>query len=471
VIDALKARHAQQRLQPRKLAYDPKLSAAAKRIFGSVRAAKEAAGVPYRPRNKTRELWTEVKVIEAIVSLSERGELRSSSYKENPTLYSSAKRMFGSWNEAKKAAGVLITKPQSLRANDVIHLVKERSHQNLPMTHLWQTESRLYSAIKRHFGNLPNALEVAGIPMRRREVWTKARIIGLIRHRQEHGPPLAHVWRDDKRLFSAATKHFGNWRNALKAALVPIRKRERWSKSKIIEGLKATYRGQPRFREQYPDLAGAAYRFFGGFFQALEAAGLEPPVGRWTKARIIESIQELYMKKLPLEISGCGDKRLAYAAKRHFGNWREAVKAAGLESRLPPVATTKVWTRAMVIKAIQVVAASESGLSRAWCEHSQLYEVAFRLFGTWNDAVLSAGFKPSRRRWTSNAVLDEIRARQSAGLPLSSSIFKEDPPLAGAATRLFGSWSLALDAAGIPMADRIIPHRTPFSRRKSTNVA
>ena len=84
-----------------------------------------------------------------------------------------------------------------------------------------------------------------------------------------------------------------------------------------------------------PNLVGAAQAYFGGFYRAVEAAGLDLPRCKWSKRRIIDMIQEHYINGLRLEISGFGDNRLGANAKRYFGSWREAVKAAGLESRLP----------------------------------------------------------------------------------------------------------------------------------------
>jgi len=88
---------------------------------------------------------------------------------------------------------------------------------------------------------------------------------------------------------------------------------------------------------------------------------------------------------------------------------------------------------------------------------------AKRYFGTWREAVRAAGCEPARRRWSKEVVIKEIRERCRRNLPLSSILFKQDGPLAGAATRLFGSWRAALDAAGIPgtrlSQNKAISHR------------
>lgn len=70
----------------------------------------------------------------------------------------------------------------------------------------------------------------------------------------------------------------------------------------------------------------------------------------------------------------------------------------------------------------------------------------------------------TRRSWSTETVIAAIQARRDAGLPLSSDrVHHDDPPLMGAARRYLGSWSAALEAAGIDpatiKAPREIRHR------------
>jgi DNA-binding XRE family transcriptional regulator len=54
------------------------------------------------------------------------------------------------------------------------------------------------------------------------------------------------------------------------------------------------------------------------------------------------------------------------------------------------------------------------------------------------------------RRWTRGSVLARIRERQAEGLSIySNDVQMTEPALAGGAQRNFGSWGVALDAAGI----------------------
>ena len=46
--------------------------------------------------------------------------------------------------------------------------------------------------------------EAAGIASRLCQRWTKAKVVEALRRRHVEGPPLSHVWKDDKPLFRAA---------------------------------------------------------------------------------------------------------------------------------------------------------------------------------------------------------------------------------------------------------------------------
>ena len=48
--------------------------------------------------------------------------------------------------------------------------------------------------------------------------WTKQSVIDAIRSRHERGLPLSRVWTEDKPLFRAAVRTFGGWTQALLAA-------------------------------------------------------------------------------------------------------------------------------------------------------------------------------------------------------------------------------------------------------------
>ena len=104
-------------------------------------------------------------------------------------------------------------------------------------------------------------------------------MLQAIRDLVESGASVAKVWKEDRCLHCAARNHFGSWNKAVLAAgLKPSRKQ--WTEQMVIEAVRARHqRGQSLTSKVFEDdaaLAGAAYRLFGGWRQALTAAGITP---------------------------------------------------------------------------------------------------------------------------------------------------------------------------------------------------
>ncbi len=215
----------------------------------------------------------------------------------------------------------------------------------------------------------------------------------------------------------------------------------------MLAVVRQTYRGQS-FYDVDPKLVGAASRFFGGLTNAIEAAGLDLPSGRWSKRRIIELIQEYYVQGLPIAVYGFGNKKLKKAVERHFGKWREAVTAAGLESRMPTISLSGTSVK-RVLEEIRANADSETKICKCRRRDSELYRAVKKYFGAWREGVLAAGCIPWQRRWSKEIVIHEIQERHLRDLPLTRVVVKQDAALASAATRYFGNWGAAVVAAGI----------------------
>ena len=120
-----------------------------------------------------------------------------------------------------------------------------------------------------------------------------------------------------------------------------------------------------------------------------------------------------------------------------------------MRRRLPNLMINRSWTRESVVAAIQARHQRDGLVAVLWKEDTGLYSAAKKHFGTWREAVLAAGLQPLTRKWTPQVVIQEILSRHEQGMALSSVVFKEDCRLGGAAVRLFGSWRAALGAAGL----------------------
>lgn len=416
------------------------------------------AVVPTRPERR----WTASKVIAEIQQRQQQGLSLRSVARDNPALYAVAKRLFGGWNKARCAAGFPPPTREIWTADKVLQTIQARHQQGLPLRGLENHATLLYRAAKRFFGGWQKAVMAAGGEVRSR--WTPGLVIATMRLRQQQGL-LSRVWRDEKRLLYAAIRRFGSWQNAMQAAGIEFKPRRKWSKELVLSELRVCYcAGYRNISLVYPALTGAAHRFFGSLTNAWETAGLDPPSGRWTKRRVVVAIQDRYVQGQPIEFAGFKDILLAAAANRHFGTWHAAVEAAGLHLRMPPPVVQREWSAQAVLNLIRE--SSPDGLVGALCkEHTEVYSVARRYFGSWRAAVQAAGLQTQRRNWSCQLVIQEILALREQGLTLLSRVYREDCRLAAAAHRYFGSWRKALKAAGIK------PHQVIQTQRKNEKGA
>ncbi|MEX2187004.1 MAG: ParB N-terminal domain-containing protein [Pirellulales bacterium] len=294
------------------------------------------------------------------------------------------------------------------------------------------------------------------------------RLLEEMQLRHQRGLPLSQTWRDDASLLRAAAYRFGNWYAALRAAGLEFACQRSWSPALVLDGLRACYRNKQYYiREADPTLGLMARHYFGSLKNALEAAGLPPRPGRWTKQRVIDTIQDRYVRGIPKGSLGFKGKPLAEAATRYFGSWWAAVTAAGLSDRVRQPRAPQRWSRQLVIDAIQNWHRQGVPLASLHKRDVSLYGAVKRLFGSWGSAVLAAGLHPGTHALTRHYVIQEIRSRHRQSLTLDSGVAARDnPTLAEAAKRRFGNWRIAVKAAGIGLGDSGCSRR-PTKKRRS----
>jgi len=144
----------------------------------------------------------------------------------------------------------------------------------------------------------------------------------------------------------------------------------------------------------------AATRYFGGWEAAVTYAGLCYDDLRkyrvWTNERIVTRIRELREQGADLswrQVSGKTDPGLAAAAVRagHFGSWRTALSAAGLD--YDRICRYRRWTREGVLHALCARYARGQTMNAKALEQSDvaLLTAARRRFVSWKRALASAG--------------------------------------------------------------------------------
>jgi hypothetical protein len=184
----------------------------------------------------------------------------------------------------------------------------------------------------------------------------------------------------------------------------------------------------------------------------------------WDKPRIKSELKKLHRAGANLSYNALAKKKqsLVSAAAYHFGSYRDAVIAAGID--YADVTRRPRWSKPIIIRLIKD--AKKKGYDLHWSavtrRRDELGRAAFaslqpRLFGRWDRALAAAGLDADEvskyRRWDKNTVAFELKARAQDDEPLNSgAIQKDDSGLHAAAVRHFGSWDKALRAAKVDPA-------------------
>jgi hypothetical protein len=157
--------------------------------------------------------------------------------RRNPALYHAARRHYGGWKRAMRAAGIdvarlgLRSKPRRLNKRAIIVALQKRHREgrSLRCCHVYREDRGLATAAKHAFSSWWRALAVAGLAPDTRpdpggpRRWDKQLVIDAIKARQRDGKLTSFTGtrRDDGALVAAARRHFGSWTEALKAATAP----------------------------------------------------------------------------------------------------------------------------------------------------------------------------------------------------------------------------------------------------------
>jgi hypothetical protein len=461
VIDAIRVWHQQGRPLTQVWRDQPSLAYAAYHWFGSWPKAIAAAGIKVKRQKK----WSRERVLREIRARHRRGQRLESMARIDPPLHGAASRRFGSWPDAVRAAGLEPIVRHKWSPERVVQVLQARHSQGQSLWSRHQpAEGALRYAAVRYFGSWTKALVAAGLRNPNQLQWTPQRVVEELQARNRAGARLtfSHL---DGALKAAIRAHFGNWSAVRVAAGLPTTSPapvpRRWSAAKVVRELQTRLaQGLSLKADDNKRLWKAARRYFGSWHEALEAVGVkrERP-RRWTKQMVLDEITAGQRQGLFEDTTRPCCRGLGSAARTFFGSWWQALIVAGV---IAPGARRKnqgpKWTRQRVLAAIQD--RYVRGLPLTTESDRSLATAAARYFGNWYEARVAAGIpvgKPPRprRRWSEGKILAAIRDRERRGLPLKG-IHGRDYGLASAATRYFGSWNLALIAAG----KDVVPRKT-----------
>jgi hypothetical protein len=448
--------------------------------FGSWACALSAAGihVASSPRR-----WSSKRIVATIRRIGRRPEaLRYASvYRRRRSLCEAARKCFGSWRQALLAADIA---PQSVQGNQrwdresIIEAILERALRHQPLARTKVQPSGLRAAAVTIYGSWPNALAAAGL---KPDVYlreeTTAQVVPHIREKKTCGHRRSgrcNIWTQD---------------------IIAQALRERVKDQKPIHISK--------LRREASNLYRAIKRHFGNWASAMKFAGLAPEEFRKDRRQPVKAGAML-----------CTDGGKDGDGERVSADNHEAIRTdkppvvkvpnCKADGTHRPHRLTK-WTREAIIAAIQARAACGLTLKKWRVQPYHLGRVASIKFGSWEEALRAAGVAPNQQQpdndqgvnasapqpircdgvesvrakagppWTRQAILEVIRGRADAHLPLNEAIVRVDcGGMYGAAKSNFGSWAGALVAFGLnpddvrkgPGRANRIPHSLSDSLRR-----
>jgi hypothetical protein len=215
-------------------------------------------------------------------------------------------------------------------------------------------------------------------------------------------------------------------------------------------------------------LYGAAVQYFGGWRQAVHASGIDYESIRkvtfrqWTEQSIIQEIVRRKLLGLPIRSIAVSkeDRGLYQAARRHFGKngWERARVLAGLDPREPD--SRIIWNTRTVCEEIRFLYKNNISLNTGSLMkngYSYIHAAGRKVFGSWEAALTASGLdyakiQKHRQRgyWTKSRILEAIRRLEQEGVRLSSKHMQQTAgALYSSSVLRFGSWSQAVEAAGI----------------------
>lgn len=206
--------------------------------------------------------------------------------------------------------------------------------------------------------------------------------------------------------------------------------KRKWDSSRITrtirafhrQGLDISYNAMARIHQ---GLVSASNYYFGSYRRAVEAAGFDysniQRKPRWNRSRVVEVIRKAHKAGEDLSWAMVSKRRddLGCAAKaairdRTFGNWNDALKAAGLDP--DQISRYRHWSKRAIQQELRKRRKTGLGVNSRIIQQELpgLYGAAVRRFGSYEEALRQSGVNPAtivqRRQWSRAEVIRQLQA-------------------------------------------------------------
>ena len=225
---------------------------------------------------------------------------------EHPNLLFAAVNYFPNWGHAVTSSGIDYSK---IRRHEVWSRKKvqkelmklQKMGEDLSYNQFERKHPELFHAAIYHLGSWKNALSTIGVDykkVKKPDAWTREKIVREIKNLEGKGIDLSFraMFRQGYgTLVTMGCFYFGSWRGAISGAGLPysrIRKRQRWSKQRVIERIKELHQrgidlSYKRLRNAgYGKLVSMGCYYFSNWREAIEECGLSYSVIRKKPGRL-----------------------------------------------------------------------------------------------------------------------------------------------------------------------------------------
>lgn len=421
---------------------------------------------PRRERAPRAPLMSRARTIEELRALGRDGRVVRHHELPHP-LFLAMRVHFGTIAAARRAVGIAaMPRKRTWSARRVISELRALDREGVRMVVgaiLEAGSDGLVYALYKYLGTIDRARRLAGIKKPRRirydDPWTEDRVIEEIQALHGAGHSVA-MNRVDPRMVGAGQRLFGSWREAIEAAgldYATVRLvREAYTRKEVVVLLRKLAKRQPRMTLSEANIhphGRAARKVFGSVTRALQAAKLT----RWPlrlhqlpmpKAEIIKQLRARARAGKPVYDGAVLDAapRLRRSALAHWGRWPRVLAAARLRDDAP---VRRRWSKAIVLAHLRARKKRGQTLRPGLVakEDASLVVAASTYFGSYRAAAKLVGFDSSRKPWTRQRVIDELRRKAKRGKRVTNA--QAGPALTLAAWKLFGKFSNACRAAGL----------------------